>query len=71
MPDAKAARGFALQQMKADRTDLRFPLAVYKRYTGANVAVEVRFKPVSGVVDQAGGVVVRLQDADNYYIRAR
>jgi hypothetical protein len=66
--DASAHGGFALQQTKADRTDLRFPLAVYKRYSGANVAVEVRFKPVSGAVDQAGGVVVRLQDADNYYI---
>jgi hypothetical protein len=30
--------------------------------------VEVRFKPVSGKEDQAGGVVWRARDADNYYI---
>jgi len=30
--------------------------------------VQVKFKPVSGKVDQAGGVIWRCQDADNYYI---
>jgi len=30
--------------------------------------VEVKFKPVSGREDQAGGVIWRCQDADNYYI---
>src|SRR5262249_38750588 len=30
--------------------------------------VEVKFKPISGKEDQAGGVVWRLQDANNYYI---
>jgi len=30
--------------------------------------VEVKFKPVSGKADQAGGVIWRCKDADNYYI---
>ena len=30
--------------------------------------VEVKFKPVSGKEDQAGGVIWRVVDADNYYI---
>jgi hypothetical protein len=30
--------------------------------------VEVKFKPVAGKEDQAGGVLWRAQDADNYYI---
>lgn len=30
--------------------------------------VEVKFKPVAGKLDQAGGVVWRCQDADNYYV---
>ncbi len=30
--------------------------------------VEVKFKPISGKVDQAGGVIWRVRDADNYYI---
>src|SRR2546423_9870172 len=30
--------------------------------------VEVKFKPISGKEDQAGGVIWRCQDANNYYI---
>src|SRR5712692_4421812 len=30
--------------------------------------VEVKFKPVSGREDRAGGVIWRVQDANNYYI---
>jgi 3-keto-disaccharide hydrolase len=30
--------------------------------------VEVRFKPVSGKEDQAGGVIWRVRDANNYYV---
>jgi hypothetical protein len=30
--------------------------------------VEVKFKPVTGKEDQAGGVIWRAKDADNYYI---
>src|SRR5437764_2845123 len=30
--------------------------------------VEVKFKPVDGKEDQAGGVIWRVQDANNYYI---
>src|SRR5882757_8796051 len=30
--------------------------------------VEVKFKPVAGREDQAGGIVWRAQDADNYYV---
>ncbi len=39
--------------------------------TGTNVKdgfVEVRFKPISGAADRAGGVVWRAKDADNYYV---
>lgn len=30
--------------------------------------IEVRFKPVSGKEDQAGGVIWRVKDKDNYYV---
>ena len=33
--------------------------------------VEVKFKPISGKEDQAGGVVWRWQDGDNYYVSTR
>jgi len=33
-----------------------------------NGYVEVKFKPLSGKEDQAGGVVWRWKDGDNYYV---
>src|SRR5438309_1963538 len=30
--------------------------------------VEVKFKPIAGKEDQAGGVIWRAQDSDNYYV---
>jgi hypothetical protein len=30
--------------------------------------VEVKFKPISGKIDQAGGLIWRVSDANNYYI---
>jgi hypothetical protein len=66
--DPTAADGHAIAQVSKDRTDYRFPLAVYKPYSGKDVEVSVRFKPVAGVVDEAGGVAVRLQTPDDYYV---
>jgi hypothetical protein len=66
--DPTAAAGRAIEQTSTDRTDYRFPLAVPDSLSAANVSVETRFKAVAGKVDQAGGVAVRLQDADNYYV---
>ena len=33
-----------------------------------DVDISIRFKPISGHVDQAGGIVWRYLDRDNYYI---
>lgn len=45
-----------------------FPWCVMPDVSFTNGAVEVRFKAVSGRQDQAGGVVWRFQDGDNYYV---
>jgi hypothetical protein len=66
--DPGAVGGLAIAQTSTDRTDYRFPLAIYKPYSGKNLEVSVRFKPVAGSVDQAGGLAVRLQTPDNYYV---
>jgi hypothetical protein len=66
--DTTAQGGLAIAQVSKDRTDYRFPLAIYKPYSGTNLEASVRFKLVAGSVDQAGGIVVRLQTPDNYYI---
>jgi hypothetical protein len=54
--------------LSTDRTAGRFPLAVYQAVTFRDGEVSVRFKPVSGVIDQAAGLVWRYIDRDNYYI---
>jgi len=57
-----------LAQLDADNTRSRFPVAVLAGVTAADVDVSVRFRPVSGRVDQAAGLVWRFQDENNYYI---
>src|SRR5262245_13252722 len=54
--DPTAARQAAIAQTSADPTNYRFPLAVYKPVSTKDVEVNLRFKPVSGKVDQAGGI---------------
>jgi hypothetical protein len=66
--DSTAVRQAAIAQTNADTTDYRFPLAVYKPVSARDVDVTVRFKPVSGKVDQAGGIAVRLATHDDYYV---
>ncbi len=66
--DRTAAAGKVIEQISTDRTDYRFPLAIHESLSAANVDVEVRFKAVAGKTDQAGGIAVRLTDADNYYV---
>jgi hypothetical protein len=66
--DATAAAQKAIAQTSQDRTDYRFPLAVYQPITAKDVDVTVHFKPVEGKIDQAGGIVVRLASPDNYYV---
>lgn len=45
-----------------------FPVALKDDTSLKDGFVEVKFKPVSGKEDQAGGVIWRAKDADNYYI---
>src|SRR5258708_3112804 len=48
-----------------------FPWCVMPKTAVENGFVEVRFKPISGGADQAGGVIWRWKDGDNYYVAAR
>jgi len=68
LEDPAVQGGRVLTQTSTDRTDYRFPLAIYEKLCVANVDVSVRFKAVAGRVDRAGGIAVRLTDADNYYV---
>ena len=66
--DASAEGGRAIAQVSKDKTGYRFPLAIYKLFSGKDVGVSIRFKPVAGTVDQAGGIAVRLLTPDDYYV---
>lgn len=57
-----------LAQTSADNTRYRFPLAIADEASFRDLDLSVRFKTISGSVDQAAGLVWRLQDANNYYI---
>src|SRR6516165_11748608 len=66
--DPTAAHQAAIAQTSTDTTDYRFPLAVYKPVSAGDVDVTLRFKPVGGKVDQAGGIAVRLTTYGDYYV---
>jgi hypothetical protein len=55
-------------QISEDSTRARYPLLVLDDFSVKDVDVSVKFKPVSGRVDQAAGIVWRLKDKDNYFI---
>lgn len=57
-----------LAQTDPDSTRSRFPVAVLSDIAANDLDLSVRFKPVSGRVDQAAGLVWRYRDQDNYYI---
>jgi hypothetical protein len=57
-----------LAQNSADKTNYRFPLAIADEGSFRDLDLSVKFKPISGRVDQAAGLVWRLKDANNYYI---
>jgi len=66
--DPAANGGLAIEQTSTDTTDYRFPLAIPDSLSAKNVRAEIRFKAVGGKVDRAGGIAVRVEDPDNYYI---
>ncbi len=57
-----------IAQTSTDTTDYRFPLLIADEASFKDLELSVKFKPVSGEVDRAGGLVFRLKDANNYYI---
>ena len=66
--DSGAGGSRAIEQSSTDRTDYRFPLAIYQLTTAKNVEVTLRFKPMAGKVDQAGGIAVRVTSPNDYYL---
>ena len=69
MKDATApSQPNVLAQTSQDKTDYRFTLAIAEGTNYKNLALSVKFKAISGKVDQGAGLVFRLKDKGNYYI---
>jgi hypothetical protein len=66
--DAAGSHGNVLAQTDTDSTSYRFPVAVLNDISATDVDMSVRFRPVSGRVDQAAGLIWRYRDANNYYL---
>jgi hypothetical protein len=66
--DSAPSKPNVVAQTSADRTDYRFPLLIADEAAFRDLDLSVKFKAVSGKVDQAGGLVFRLKDANNYYV---
>src|SRR6266481_452650 len=52
-------------QISTDKTDYRFPLLIADEGSFGDLDLSVKFKAISGSVDQAGGLVFRLRDPNN------
>jgi hypothetical protein len=59
---------YVLAQLSTDPTGNRFPLAILDSVQFLDGDVSVRVKPVAGRQDEAGGLVFRYLDANNYYL---
>ena len=57
-----------LRQASSDTTGYRFPVLVASAPEVTDGALSVRFKALSGRVDESGGLVWRYRDENNYYV---
>src|SRR5436190_3253074 len=66
--DSAPSKPNVLAQTSADSTDYRFPIVVSNEGAFKDLELSVKFKAVGGHTDQAGGLVFRYKDVNNYYI---
>ena len=66
--DKAAYGGWALTETAGDETDLRFPLCVSTQTVARDIDATLRFRTVSGSHEQAAGLMLRAQSANDYYV---
>ncbi len=57
-----------LTQKSAVQIRARYPHIVHNSFVAADVDVSVRFKTLTGTLDQAAGIVFRYRDSKTYYV---
>lgn len=70
VPDPDALGRWALTETAGDATDLRFPLCISTQTVALDVDATLRFKPISGTAARTAGIVLRAQNANDYYVVA-
>lgn len=65
--EKEALGGWALAETAGDATYQRFPLCISIQTAALDIDATLRFKIVSGTREQAAGLVLRAQDANDYY----
>jgi hypothetical protein len=66
--DSEAPYGWALAETRQDATDLHFPLCICQGVTAQNLGATLRFKTLSGTKAQTAGLMLRAQNANDYYV---
>jgi hypothetical protein len=66
--DEGAASGWALSEVAGDSTDLHFPFCIDTQMAARDFDARLRFKIVSGIREQAAGLMFRARDATDYYV---
>jgi hypothetical protein len=66
--DSAPSKPNVLGQLSSDRTGGRFPLAIWDKASFTEGTLTVKFKAISGSIDQGAGLVWRYRDPNNYYI---
>ncbi len=66
--DKDAPDGWALAETGGDETDLHFPFCIDVPTTARDFDASLRFKIVSGTREQAAGMMVRAQNAADYFV---
>ena len=67
LKDPTSLGGWVLAETTGDRTDLHFPMCI-TQIVVLDLDATLRFKPMSGTREQAGGLVFRAQSATDYYV---
>jgi hypothetical protein len=68
VPDPSAPGGWGLSETAGDATDLRFALCISEQTIARDLDATLRFKPLGGNHARAGGMVLRAQSANDYYV---
>ena len=66
--DETAPGGWALSEVAGDSTDLHFPFCIDTQMAARDFDATMRFKIVSGIREQAAGLMFRARDATDYYV---